>query len=482
MSDRNSFYYLVCLLLIFFSCTVIKNYEAFLLPPRSKPLGTLYKTYKSGCSFPTRPKLSQTQAIHSSRLSLNFQEVVHSLVNFLSTRKSILFVISAKAASLAIAAYLIWKSISKGLSKSAQEKEPVLVKEQRAKPTIKKTPDSTIFEVESTTTDNRKVFSYFNETYIRQSNQKDIIGLSKNPKFSMKEDINEKKVTFEQMLQRAKTKLRLSWTPHAMIQSSQSSNSPATVSVPINIDVSPIHITPADNVKSESTFEKLDGPSEQQTEVDSIVDAVVTADALFEVEETMVITPEILLPGIEIPTWIEVVDDSEMQEAAIPNEEAIYSQLEEVPEEVIPTYKPEVIIDTSADDTVYTTELMSLTKSKKLKEAEILEDVGAASALLTGLILSCFFGPKVGIALVATSGLLKKKADTDVEGGSKTIMQLFGRAIFESAKLLLNALNTGKGSVAAAAAEPDTDEKFDGQELPETDRNGQLTESSSGAP
>ena len=463
---------IIILFLTFLSCSLIKFNEAF-------RLGILNKPPKTYGFLPPSEYLSSCRAISSFRLQLNVQEIVHTIINAPSTRKRVLLAISLKAASIAIATYLLWKVISKGYSKTYNSIEPVSSKLKRAKNT-KTTliPDSALFEIESST-DTRKVFSYFNETYIRPGNQKDVIGLSKNSKLSINEDVNEKKVTFEQMLQRAKTKLKISWTPHTMIQNPQPSNITVTAlltPVPIKINGSSQIPIAADDVMSaeSATEEGVDNSSEEQPpEVDSIIDAVVVTDMRQEPEENPVVTPEILSPDIEIPDVIEVVEvvrvtAVEVPVTTTPSFEAEYSEVEE-DTEAISSHEPEGI--------VHTTELMSLATSKRLKEAEILEDIGAASALLTGLIISCFLGPKVGIALVATSGLLKKKADTDISGGSKTVMQLFGRAIFESAKLLLSALNGGSGGSGtvttatdpAGPAEEGTGAKYSGHEWTETD-------------
>ena len=472
------------LLAAFLSSALIKNNNAFPVVITPLRLGILSKPHKRvyGYFLPSSEYL-RSQAISSLRLHLDL-----NVFNTPSNRNRFLFVITFKAASLAITTYLIWKllnsllnTIIKGYLKSSDKAIVSASETVKQIKTTKKTsiPDSTIFEVESNT-DSRKVFSYFNETYIRPGNQKDIIGigLSQNSKVSIQEDLNEKRVTFEQMLQRAKTKLKLSWTPHAMIQGPQTSNITATAlltPVPIKTNLGPpISIAPENAKGSELSTEKMDKSFEDQpVEVDSIIDAVFVADTREEAEEDPVVTSEILSQEVEIIPYVvevvEVVEDRVAVEVTTPSYEAVYSEVAE-DTEVISNYEPEDII--SSANTVHSTELMSLATSKRLKEAEILEDIGAASALLTALIISCFLGPKVGIALVATSGLLKKKADTDIAGGSKTVMQLFGRAIFESAKLLLNALNGGGSSVTTAnepPAEEDTNAKFVGQESSETD-------------
>jgi transposase len=63
------------------------------------------------------------------------QEIVHTIINAPSTRKRVLLAISLKAASIAIATYLLWKVISKGYSKTYNSIEPVSSKLKRAKNT-----------------------------------------------------------------------------------------------------------------------------------------------------------------------------------------------------------------------------------------------------------------------------------------------------------------------------------------------------------
>eukprot|EP00597_Dinobryon_sp_UTEXLB2267_P000062 CAMPEP_0170057384 /NCGR_PEP_ID=MMETSP0019_2-20121128/408_1 /TAXON_ID=98059 /ORGANISM="Dinobryon sp., Strain UTEXLB2267" /LENGTH=439 /DNA_ID=CAMNT_0010262073 /DNA_START=1243 /DNA_END=2562 /DNA_ORIENTATION=- len=118
--------------------------------------------------------------------------------------------------------------------------------------------------------------------------------------------------------------------------------------------------------------------------------------------------------------------------------EDVVEEEEEVVEEVV-SPPPALAVPVSAVDAQPVnpnTELMSLQMAKKIKEAEIAEDIGAASALLAGLVISTLLGPTVGFALAATSGMIKKRADETAPDGSKRVIRTLGKAVIETAKLV----------------------------------------------
>ena len=267
-----------------------------------------------------------------------------------------------------------------------------------------------------------KVYSYFNETYIRASRvTKSAVNPPRNQQV---ESVKEKKVVFDQLLQRAKQPKPLQplWTPNVMIRPPNSS-----------VILSASHASNSTTYLTESDPEenaKIIPFEDEGTLINDVIlqEEIIEADEIVEEEgegEIFEGKDEITFESVHSTS-----DTSALLEEQITESESVAADSDQI-SVVSEVVDAEVLAAEKADAA-----LMSLQISRKLKNSEIAEDIGAASALLAGLVISVALGPTVGLALAATSGLIKKRADAVVPGGSKRVIESLGVAVIETAKLV----------------------------------------------